>query len=313
MPRERRPGLRPLASRPTAATPGPSSPTSPACRRASLGKIGVAVSPAQPGRVWALVEAEDGGVFRSDDGGETWEQRQRRPQPAPARLVLHPHLRRPEGRRHGLGAERRDVAARSTAARPSRTIPRPHGDNHDLWIDPDDPQRMIEGNDGGASVSFNGGGSWSTIYNQPTAQFYHVTTDNRTPYRVYGAQQDNTTMRIPSRANGGAITARDWYDDRRRRERLHRRPTRQPGHRLRRLATAASSPATTTHAASSATSPSGRRTPMGCGAEELQVPLPVDLPDPLLAARPEHALRRRQPRLPLDRRGRRAGSRSAPT
>ena len=68
----------------------------------------------------------------------------------------------------------------------------PHGDNHDLWIDPRDPRRMIEGNDGGATVTYNGGETWSSIYNQPTAEFYHVTTDNQTPYRVYGAQQDNT-------------------------------------------------------------------------------------------------------------------------
>src|SRR3989440_11029001 len=77
----------------------------------------------------------------------------------------------------------------------------PHGDNHDLWIDPLDPQRMIEGNDGGACVSFVGGASWSSIYNQPTAEFYHVITDNQFPYRVYGAQQDNSTICVPSRSH----------------------------------------------------------------------------------------------------------------
>ena len=86
----------------------------------------------------------------------------------------------------------------------------PHGDNHDLWIDPADPMRMVEGNDGGATVTFNGGKSWSTVLNQPTAQFYHVAADNQFPYRIYGAQQDNTTMSIPSRSDYGRITIEEW-------------------------------------------------------------------------------------------------------
>src|SRR5205085_6668199 len=89
-------------------------------------------------------------------------------------------------------------------------IPTPHGDDHALWIDPKNPRRMIEGNDGGACVSFNGGQSWSSIYNQPTAQLYHVTTDDRFPYRVYASQQDNTAISIPSASPIGAITERDW-------------------------------------------------------------------------------------------------------
>jgi hypothetical protein len=85
----------------------------------------------------------------------------------------------------------------------------PHGDNHDLWIDPVNPDRMIEGNDGGACVSFNGGITWSSIYNQPTAQFYRIDTDNRYPYRVYGTQQDNTSIAVPSATYWGAITLGD--------------------------------------------------------------------------------------------------------
>jgi hypothetical protein len=88
----------------------------------------------------------------------------------------------------------------------------PHGDNHDLWIDPANPQRLIVGNDGGATVSLNGGVSWSSFYNQPTSEYYHVTVDNRTPYRVYGAQQDNTTFSVPSRSGREAITAVEWYE-----------------------------------------------------------------------------------------------------
>jgi len=88
-------------------------------------------------------------------------------------------------------------------------IQTPHGDNHDLWIDPADPNRMIEGNDGGACVSCNGGQTWSSIYNQPTAQFYRIDTDNQYPYRVYATQQDNTTISTPSAAVWGAITLGD--------------------------------------------------------------------------------------------------------
>jgi hypothetical protein len=99
---------------------------------------------------------------------------------------------------------------RTTAAKRSRHRV-PHGDNHDLWIAPDDPNRMIESNDGGANVSFNGGKSW-TEQDQPTAQFYRVALDNDFPYNIYGAQQDNSTVRIASRTTEGGITRDDWYD-----------------------------------------------------------------------------------------------------
>ena len=88
----------------------------------------------------------------------------------------------------------------------------PHGDNHGLWIAPNDPDRMIESNDGGANISTNGGRTWSTENNQPTAQFYRVALDNDFPYHVYGAQQDNSTVRIASRGTQGGIGERDWYD-----------------------------------------------------------------------------------------------------
>ena len=91
------------------------------------------------------------------------------------------------------------------------TVGTPHGDNHDLWIDPRNPRRMIEGNDGGATITFNGGNSWSTIYNQLTSQFYHVITDNRFPYHVYGTQQDNSAICVPSMTHKGAIPWTDCY------------------------------------------------------------------------------------------------------
>ncbi len=174
------------------------------------GKIGVAVSPARAQRVWAIVEAEDGGLFRSDDGGATWE-----------RINEDRNLRlRPWYYCHVVAdpVDPDTVYVLNLKAwksvdggRTFTQLTTPHGDNHDLWIDPRDPRRMIEGNDGGACVSQNGGASWSTIYNQPTAQFYHVTTDTRFPYRVYGTQQDNSAMCVPSRSYKGAILSSDCY------------------------------------------------------------------------------------------------------
>ncbi len=175
-----------------------------------MGKIGVAVSPARPERVWAIVEADEGGLFRSGDGGKTWkrinEERILRarawyytkviadPRDAETVYVMNaPFMRSIDG---GVTFSR---------------VATPHGDNHDLWIDPDDPRRMVGGNDGGANVSFNGGASWSTQANQPTAQFYRVITDERFPYRVYGGQQDNSTVAIASRAPGPGIGREDWY------------------------------------------------------------------------------------------------------
>ena len=111
------------------------------------------------------------------------------------------------------------------------TVGTPHGDNHDLWIDPRNPRRMIEGNDGGATITFNGGNSWSTIYNQLTSQFYHVITDNRFPYHVYGTQQDNSAICVPSMTHKGAIPWTDCYPTGSLRKRLHRRASRGPQHR----------------------------------------------------------------------------------
>ncbi len=176
-----------------------------------LGKIGVAVSPARPGRVYANVEAEDGAFFRSDDNGETW-QRLAEDRPLRERAWYYLHV----------VADPQDadtVWALSTRAWKSidggktfSEVKLPHGDNHDLWIDPRNPQRMIEGNDGGATISVNGGETWTSLYNQPTAEFYHVTTDTQTPYRVYGAQQDNTTITVPSRSALSGITTDDAFE-----------------------------------------------------------------------------------------------------
>ena len=176
-----------------------------------LGRIGVTVSGANPNRIWAIVEAEKGGIYRSDDGGETW------------RLTADDHRFRQRAWYYShIFADPKSadtVYILNTAAYRSNDggkaftrLRAPHGDNHALWIDPNNPKRLINGNDGGATISTNGGESWTTLYNQPTAQFYHVTTDNQFPYYVYGAQQDNTTVGIVSAGPDGAIDRPDWYD-----------------------------------------------------------------------------------------------------
>jgi photosystem II stability/assembly factor-like uncharacterized protein len=182
----------------------------PGMPKGPLGIIGVTVSPTNPENVYAIVEAEEGGVFRSRDGGRTWTKsnderalRQRAwyytriyadPKDEEAVYVVNVQFHRSK-----------DGGKTFTAIRT------PHGDNHDLWIDPADPLRMIESNDGGANVSMDGGRTWTGQDNQPTAQFYRVSTDNDFPYRLLGGQQDNSAMRIRSRsAFDGAIGERDW-------------------------------------------------------------------------------------------------------
>lgn len=174
-----------------------------------LGKMGVTVSPAKPDRVWAIIEAEAGGVFRSDDGGETW-----------TRMNDDRSLRQRAWYYTRIYADPKDAETvyvlntgfyRSVdGGRTYTGIRVPHGDNHDLWIDSQNPARMINSNDGGANVSNNGGISWTSQDNQPTAQFYHVIADNHFPYRLYGAQQDNSTVRIESRTSGSGIDRPDW-------------------------------------------------------------------------------------------------------
>ena len=176
-----------------------------------VGRIGIAVSPVNSDRVWAIVEAADGGLFRSENGGKNWA-RVNEGHNLTQRAWYYSHVYADPRKLDTVYVLNVGFFRSDDGGRMFNPIRPPHGDNHDLWIAPDDPERMIEGNDGGANISFNGGKSWSTIHNQPTAQFYRVALDQDFLYHVYGAQQDNTTVGIASRGNGGSITEREWHD-----------------------------------------------------------------------------------------------------
>jgi photosystem II stability/assembly factor-like uncharacterized protein len=178
--------------------------------KGTVGKVGITISPANPERLWAIVEAEDGGVFRSDNGGRTWvkmnEQRNLR-----QRAWYYTRIYADPKGVDTVYVLNTGFYKSNDGGRTYTTISVPHGDNHDLWIAPDDPMRMVNGNDGGANVSFNGGRTWSE-QDQATAQFYRVAIDNDFPYHIYGAQQDNSTVKIVSRSMEGSIGRTDWSE-----------------------------------------------------------------------------------------------------
>jgi len=177
--------------------------------KGTWGIVGVAVAPSNTDKIYTIIENANGGLFMSADGGESWTLtsndnniRQRAwyyskvfVDPKNENLVYCPNVEFMRSRDGG---------------RTFQSVNTPHGDHHDLWIDPEDGNRMIVADDGGAQVSFDGSNNWSTMNNQPTAQFYRVSTDNSFPYRILGAQQDNSTVRIKSRTSGAGITERDW-------------------------------------------------------------------------------------------------------
>ena len=178
----------------------------------TLGIIGVTVSPVNSDRVWAIVEnKEKGGVYRSDDGGETWtninsERKLRQRAWYYTRIYADPQ---DEDIVYVLNVR---YHKSTDGGKTYETFNAPHGDHHDLWIAPEDPNRMVIGDDGGAQTTYDGGETWSTYHNQPTAQFYRVTTDNSFPYKIYAAQQDNSTIRITHRNEGGSINEDDWEE-----------------------------------------------------------------------------------------------------
>ncbi|TPN87982.1 WD40/YVTN/BNR-like repeat-containing protein [Aquimarina algicola] len=176
----------------------------------TLGIIGVTVSPVNSDRVWAIVEHKDkGGVYRSDDGGTTW-----------ALLNSERSLRQRAWYYTRIYADPQDIDVvyvvnvsyhkSKDGGKNFSSYRAPHGDHHDLWIAPENPKRMVIGDDGGAQITYDGGETWSTYHNQPTSQFYRVTTDNHFPYRIYAAQQDNSTIRIQHRSTGSSISEEHW-------------------------------------------------------------------------------------------------------
>jgi len=178
-------------------------------KKETIGIIGVTVSAANPDRVWALVEARSGGLFRSDDGGETWTKQTDDPNIRQRAWYYSKIFADPKNENTVYALNVGFYRSRD-GGKTFQPIPTPHSDHHDLWIDPEDANRMIIADDGGAQISFDAGVNWSTLNNQPTAQVYRVSTDNHFPYRVLAAQQDNSTFRILSRSNSGGITENDW-------------------------------------------------------------------------------------------------------
>ncbi len=177
--------------------------------KGTLGIITIAVSPVNHNRLWSMVEAKNGGLFRSDNAGRSW-----------IKVNSEHKLRQRAWYFSRVYADTKDADVvyvlnvrfwkSKDGGKSFKAIRTPHGDHHDLWISPNNPKRMIIADDGGAQISVDGGKSWSSYHNQPTAQFYRVTTDNHFPYRIYGAQQDNSSVRILSRSNGYTITEKDW-------------------------------------------------------------------------------------------------------
>jgi photosystem II stability/assembly factor-like uncharacterized protein len=177
-----------------------------------MGRIGVSVSGADSNRVYALIEAKDAsGLYRSDDGGDSWTK-VNDDQRLTQRAWYFTHIFADPKSVDTVYMLNTGMFRSTDGGKTLTLLPVPHGDHHGLWIDPTDPRRMINGNDGGATITVDGGKTWTTQYNQPTAQFYHVATDNQFLYYVYGAQQDNSTVGIASRTDDGYIGRQHWYD-----------------------------------------------------------------------------------------------------
>ena len=175
-----------------------------------VGIIGVTVSPLNSDRVWALIESQKGGLFRSDDGGETWKKTSS-DNNLRQRAWYYTRLYADTENEDVLYVLNVQFWRSKDGGKTFSSIRTPHGDHHDLWINPTDSQHLVIADDGGGQVSFDAGATWSTYHNQPTAQFYRADVDNQFPYRVYAGQQDNSTVSVASRTMGGGITERDYY------------------------------------------------------------------------------------------------------
>ena len=174
-----------------------------------MGKIGVAVSRANPKVVYAIIESDEGGLYKSDNGGESWklinDERVLR-----ARSWYYMHIYADPSDENIVYVLNAPMMKSIDGGKTFTNIRVPHGDNHYLWINPNNSNILINSNDGGANISFNAGKSWSTQKNQPTSQFYRVNVDNRFPYWVYGGQQDNSSIAIKSSTFSNGISWKDW-------------------------------------------------------------------------------------------------------
>ncbi len=184
---------------------------SPGLPKGLVGKIGVSVSPVNSNRVFAIAEnAKGGGLFRSEDGGDTW-QRVSADRNLRQRAWYYSKVIADPGNEDVVYVLNVGFWKSTDGGKTFSRIRTPHGDHHDLWIASDNPQRMIIGDDGGGQVTYNGGQGWSSYYTSATAQIYQVTTDNQFPYMIYGAQQDNSTFAIKNRTSGSGIDESDWW------------------------------------------------------------------------------------------------------
>lgn len=178
--------------------------------KGTLGIIGVTVSPKNSNRIWAIIEnKEEGGVYRSDDGGKTWTKLSQQ-RALLQRAWYYCRIYADTQNEDLVYVMNVSYGVSKDGGKTFELKNAPHGDHHDLWIDPNNNQRMAIADDGGGQISNDGGNSWTTYHNQPTAQFYRVSVDNHFPYRIYGAQQDNTSVRISHRSAGNTITPKDW-------------------------------------------------------------------------------------------------------
>jgi photosystem II stability/assembly factor-like uncharacterized protein len=177
--------------------------------RGTWGIVGVAVAPSNTDKLYCLLENKDGGLYMSADAGETWTL-QSSDNNIRQRAWYYTKVFVDPKNENKVYCPNVNFMVSTDAGKTFRSVNTPHSDHHDLWIDPEDGNRMVVADDGGAQVSYDGGNTWSTYMNQPTAQIYRVSTDNAFPYRILGAQQDNTTFRIRHRSYGAGITENDW-------------------------------------------------------------------------------------------------------
>ena len=175
----------------------------------TLGNIGIAIASSNTDKLYAIIESKTGGLFMSNDAGETWSKQNDESKIRQRGWYFNKVFVDPKNE-NVVYICNVEFYKSTDAGKSFQQVNTPHGDHHNLWIDPEDGQRMIIADDGGAQISFNGGQHWSTYHNQPTAQFYRVTTDNHFPYRVLGCQQDNSSVRIMSRTYRGSIGNQDW-------------------------------------------------------------------------------------------------------